>query len=346
MAVKVDKTLKRLSIFTLSIFCLIYGLSAQTSLPSKKFESGFRSFEITFKDSESKEVTKEISIWYPTDEKAVAGSYIEKQSGLYKKDARVAKGKHPLIIFSHGLWSHPQYSAFLTEELSREGFIVAGILHNDGSTENKKGWQRGKTPNFLDPESWDENTCRDRRDDMKGLLSYLIKENSQKGSFLSSRINNDAIGAMGHSLGGYTVTGLIGGWPSWQENRIKAALLLSPYEGPYDEHNHVKDIKTPVMIQGGTADFTITPFLGKFYRTLKAPKYFPVFKDESHFGWVYLPYHGKTTVETIKDGNAAGIVKYSSLFMKAYLLNCPDSKKELKTSAPELARYKFEQGGN
>ncbi len=42
-----------------------------------------------------------------------------------------------------------------------------------------------------------------------------------------------AIGAAGHSLGGYTVVGLGGGWPRWKDGRIRAVLALSPYVQPF-----------------------------------------------------------------------------------------------------------------
>ena len=38
---------------------------------------------------------------------------------------------------------------------------------------------------------------------------------------------------VGHSLGGYTVLGVGGGWAHWKDPRVKAILALSPYAAPF-----------------------------------------------------------------------------------------------------------------
>src|SRR2546421_147846 len=63
----------------------------------------------------------------------------------------------------------------------------------------------------------------------------------------------------GHSLGGYTVLGLAGGWPSWKLPEVKAVLALSPYCSPLAQKGRLSAIKVPVMYQGGTRDLGITP---------------------------------------------------------------------------------------
>lgn len=41
------------------------------------------------------------------------------------------------------------------------------------------------------------------------------------------------MGLAGHSLGGYTVLGVGGGWPSWRLSGLKAILAMAPYALPF-----------------------------------------------------------------------------------------------------------------
>lgn len=151
------------------------------------------------------------------------------------------------------------------------------------------------------------------------MLDHLLEKSEREESFLHRRIDRQAIGAAGHSLGGYTVLGMVGGWESWHDERLCAALLMSPYALPYIEHNRLEEIKTPIMLQGGTLDFGITPFLSGLYDRLAAPKYFLVLKNETHFGWTNLVSLGKTTTECAQAGNAQLITDYSAAFFDRHL---------------------------
>jgi pimeloyl-ACP methyl ester carboxylesterase len=75
----------------------------------------------------------------------------------------------------------------------------------------------------------------------------------------SSRVDLDRLGLLGHSLGGYTVVGLAGGWASWKLPGVKAVLALSPYTDPFLVHRTLSGVSTPIMYQGGTLDLGITP---------------------------------------------------------------------------------------
>ena len=309
----------------------------------RKFESGFIKSEITYKDSGDKETTRGIRIWYPTNDQPAEGFYAGKQKGLFGKDAKCAPGKFPLVIFSHGLWSHPEFSAFLTEEMARAGLIVIGVIHKDGTTEKRPGWMGSKMPQFLKPDKWTDKNNADRRDDMKALLDFMEKQHKQADSAFYGRIDLTKIGAMGHSMGGYTVTGLVGGWPSWEDKRVKCALLMSPFVMPYYSHDNIEKIKVPVMIQGGTFDFGITPHAEKMYKTLSTSKYFPIFQNETHFAWINVICKGKRTDEAVEEGNAKWIVRYSLSFFQSYLQNSKDSAKFLIEPNKELDSLRSNQ---
>src|SRR6266849_2042229 len=97
----------------------------------------------------------------------------------------------------------------------------------------------------------------------------------------------------------------------WKDARVKAVLALSPYAAPFIWRKTLAGIGAPVMYQGGTRDYGITPFVNKgegAYDQTPAPKYFVDFDDAGHFAWTNLrgTYH-------------AAIVDYSVAFLDRYL---------------------------
>ena len=98
----------------------------------------------------------------------------------------------------------------------------------------------------------------DRADDIGNLIAAIKTDERFR-----DLVDWEHFGLAGHSLGGYTVLGLGGAWPSWKLPGIKAILALSPYVQPFVQHKTLTDLSAPVMYQGGTLDFGITPSLAK-----------------------------------------------------------------------------------
>src|SRR5262249_54316904 len=201
---------------------------------------------------------------------------------------------------------------FLTEGWARAGYVVAAVDHADAGF--RLGQKQVAMPNFVDAKSWDDRKFRDRRDDLVALLDRVLEMDRDRDSFLHGHVDREAIGSAGHSLGGYTVLGTVGGWPAWKEPRVRAALLLSPYTLPYSQGDNLRTVRTPVMLQGGTFDWGITPFLNDAYKPLAGPKYYLVLRNENHFGWTNLASLGKTTKECVGQGNPRLMNDYSLAF--------------------------------
>ena len=108
---------------------------------------------------------------------------------------------------------------------------------------------------FRNDKAWTDETYRDRHDDIEKVLNSVLLSTSFDG------VNVDAqrVGIAGHSLGGYTALGMAGAWPSWKDQRIKAVAALSPFSSPYVDNGDLEHINVPVMYQGGTRDFGVTP---------------------------------------------------------------------------------------
>ncbi|MBY0404310.1 MAG: hypothetical protein K2X66_10465 [Cyanobacteria bacterium] len=234
--------------------------------------------------------------------------------------------KRPLVIFSHGYHGCGTQSKFLTEELANHGYWVFAPNHQDASCGRHQGSFKnrlGPEVSFKKPQSWSDTTYDNRRDDIQNLLADLQKQEPFK-----SHIDFTRLGLAGHSLGGYTVLGLAGGWPSWKINdnrvKLKAVLALSPYSQPYEIGPHLSEITSPIMFQGGTKDFGITPTLhksGGTYEQVHAPKYYVEFEGAPHMAW-----------SDRTDAFHQSILAYSLAFLDRYLLNAPGAQEKTKTT--------------
>jgi predicted dienelactone hydrolase len=202
-------------------------------------------------------------------------------------------GKAPLIVFSHGFSGRNTQSLSLMRALAGHGYLVIAPNHRDAGA-----LLHGLKPqiDFKEPEKWSDKTYADRRDDIGKLIDALHRDPSWNDC-----IDWNALGLCGHSLGGYTVLGLAGAWPSWRLNGVKAVLALSPYAAPYAISGDLNGINLPVMYQGGSRDFGLTPTLKKvdgiFDKTSK-PAYFVDFSQAGHFAWTNFN-HNKSQEELI-----------------------------------------------
>jgi len=242
---------------------------------------------------------REVSIWAPT-----------------------ATGPVPLVLFSHGFGGCPTQSKFLTQALADNGYLVIAPKHADA---NCGGGERGKPKeSFREPSSWTDATYRDRRDDVTSVVEALRVDPGWK-----MRIDWDKVGLMGHSLGGYTVLGLGGGWASWRLSGVKAILALSPVCQPFVENGTLQSLTSPVSFQGGTRDIGITPGVkrpGGCYDKASAPAHFVEFQDAGHFAW--------TDRQTSSSDN---IVFYAQSFFDSSLRGLtPASLHEKRAGVSEL----------
>lgn len=314
-------------------------LAAEEAAASSQ-QAGYRRTTLTFKTPAGEERKRQLDLWYPTDDKEAAITY-RRQSGSAAKNAAVAAGEHPLILFSHGYLGVSDQSIFLTEACARAGYIVASMNHADGIANVFE--KKQDPPKFGEFAKWTDAKYRDRQEDVVALLDELLKWSKDADSPWSGRIDDQHVGGMGHSLGGYTMLGLAGGWESWRELRIKAAVLLSPFAQPYDVNGQLDKVTIPVMLQGGTLDWGITPFLPPVYKKLTCPKSYVVLKNENHFGWTNLTGIGKSTTEVVAEGNPKLIVRYTVAFFDQHLLG-KDQAEILKAKEPRLDVLKYDAG--
>ncbi|MDR3418278.1 MAG: alpha/beta fold hydrolase [Nevskia sp.] len=283
-------------------------------------------------------------VWYPSTASAASFAYSVKQSSSVALDGAPAGcGRMPLILFSHGWKGCAIQSIFITEQLARYGFIVAAPDHLDAACD-----QQGRapmqstrpTPPFFHPEQWTDDSYGDRHEDMVALLDHLLHSPE-----FGPRIDAQRIGLIGHSLGGYTVLGMAGGWKSWYEPRVRAVLALSPYADPYLAKGALARLHVPVMYQGAQYDMFMTAAISKpngFYDQTAPPKYYVQLNGGTHFAWTnFLCGNGRSVTQCVQqDPSAAVIDAYALAFFQKYLQGI--SSPLLQAPATGVAEYRHQ----
>jgi predicted dienelactone hydrolase len=217
----------------------------------------------------------------------------------------------PTLFFSHGFHGCATQSRFLMSAFAAAGYFVFAPNHRDATCGGGQAhWLERPAMRFGDPKRWNDTTYRDRANDLTALLDALRGDQR-----FGTRIDPTRVGLVGHSLGGYTVLGLAGAWPSWKVDGIKAVLALSPYAHPFTAHETLAQLGVPVMYQGGTWDFSITPMIrmpGGAYEQTPPPKYFVEFAGAGHLAWTDM-----------RAGDHDAITAYSIAFMDHFVKGNP-----------------------
>ncbi|HYB53221.1 MAG TPA: alpha/beta hydrolase [Thermoanaerobaculia bacterium] len=235
----------------------------------------------------------------------------------------------PVIIFSHGFHGCGTQSRFLTEALAANGYIVFAPNHRDATCSGGASrWSEEPSMPFAQPALWNEASFRDRGEDIRRLIQALGQDPRWDRS-----VDWQRLALAGHSLGGYTVLGLAGGWPSWKLPGVRAVLALSPYSQPFLVQRTLGGLSAPVMYQGGTLDFGATPALQKSmgaFEQSPEPKYYVEFERVGHFAWANIGKHAARE----------GIVAYSLAFLNHYVKGEP-ADPALTRARPEVAQIRY-----
>ena len=292
---------------------------------------------------------RKLAVWYPASAAEVPFTYARATThfkGSVARDAPPAAcPRVPLVLFSHGLGGCAVQSVFITEELARHGYVVAAPDHRDAATCGIDG-ERLRLGNLhtdqsvLEPALWTDKSevgrLRDLRDGIRRVL-----EDPQLAKVTDAR----RVGAIGHSLGGYSVLGLAGGWPEWRTPEVKAVVALSPYVTPFIAHNTLPRLAVPVMFQGAQFDWGMTSAMegpkGAFALS-PAPKYYVKLQGGTHLEWTNMACTGQPSVAACLQArpNVALITRYATEFFDWYLKG--EASPLLASEGRGLEAYRFE----
>jgi len=185
-------------------FALAFFLT--TLLPAHLVHAGE---QIGFKEITVADQTRPLHVvlWYPTDDAGPLTTAAE--NGVFYgvsavKDATIENKAHPLILLSHGYGGSWRNLSWLAGALARQGYIVAAPDHPGTTTRDR------------DPQKAAQLWERPR--DLSRTIDALLADPQLAGNIATNRI-----AAIGHSLGGWTVTEIAGG-------RFDADLIMPDCE--------------------------------------------------------------------------------------------------------------------
>lgn len=261
--------------------------------------------ELEFEDKARNRLIK-TALWYPTHTPSKEVKYLAFK-GFASKNAPLAEGSFPLLLVSHGTGGHRYNQYYLSEALASHGYIVAALEHPFNNAFDNQ--DQGTVANL-----WN------RPKDVSFVLDQLL--NNQD---LTSMLNQNQIGFIGHSIGGYTGFVLAGAIPDltlvidycreypedWLmcnkveremelpendkldfsvlvDTRIKALMLLAPALGQAFEKKDMVNVHRPVLlITSGQDEVLIKPHnIQRYLKALpESPKH-ETFPNAGHY--VYL----------------------------------------------------------
>ena len=214
-----------------------------------------------------------------------------------------------VIVFSHALYMCPTQSRYLTSEIADAGYLVIAPRHTDSSC-NLFSWPSFSRMSLKPSPMWTEADFRDRADDVRAVVDAIPNEPRFRAIADCARL-----ALIGHSLGGYTVLGLGGAWPSWRLPGVKAIVALTPYSLPFQSSDGLGRISAPVMYQAGALDPIFTLPLERYgYAQTPKPKFLVEFTSATHMAW---------TDFGISDRD--GIASYAIAFLDHFVKGAPEA---------------------
>ncbi|HQN01066.1 MAG TPA: dienelactone hydrolase family protein [Candidatus Hydrogenedentes bacterium] len=281
------------------------------------------------------------------------GVELEEADKVFKnfavRDARIADGIFPLILFSHGNGGMRMQNTSWCEHLASHGYIVVAPDHTGNCSVT---FVNGNLTLFDSSKEARKQSAEDRPKDLSFLIDQMELLNKGNDSRFLGRVDMERIGAAGHSFGGFTCSWLINSEP-----RVKAII---PMAGAADERTN---FDCPVMLFIATEDATLgkerMDTLRNYYDASKGPRYSIEFKDAGHFSFTEMyqlkpdfgdgvgkgtritngepvDYVGMETVFPLLNG-------YSTAFYNKYLKRQQDGDAYLaENQNPEAVIYKHE----
>jgi predicted dienelactone hydrolase len=267
----------------------------------------------TVLETEKREGSRPIllDLWYPASPTAAEASFDYKTGAMGKVavDAPPLDEAAPVVVLSHGVYGTARNYSWLTEDLARRGYIVAGVSHYGESP--VYGPQTVNSASPLQP--WE------RPRDCSAALDFLLTH--PRFGRLADPLR---IGAIGHSSGGAAVLALAGAVydpgamheycasetsrgdrccrtaralsreeeelarRSYRDERIHAVVALDPSLGPGHNARSLSGVAVPVHIVG-TVENDFLPFehnAGRYARLIPGASLTPLAHGEGHFVFV------------------------------------------------------------
>ncbi|HYF71809.1 MAG TPA: dienelactone hydrolase family protein [Nocardioides sp.] len=178
----------------------------------------------------------------------------------------VARGRFPLVVFSHGFAGFRDQSTFLTSALASWGFVVAAPDHPSRNLTKVLGGPAGSTTDI---------------EDLRATITLIGKRTERRRSWLHDRVDLRRIGAVGHSAGGRAVENL-----AVVDRRVDTFVgMAGASVGALDGEATVVP-RQPGLLLAGTADTIVAlDRMEQAYAALTGPRRFVLLGGAGHLAF-------------------------------------------------------------
>ena len=192
------------------------------------------------------------------------------------------KGSFPLLIFSHGLGSSPQFYEGLLEEVAAAGFVVVAPLYPLTGRDAPAGADPSDTQN--------------QPGDVSFLIDVATAAVAASEAPFDERVDVGHIGTFGHSNGGITTLG-IAAHSCCRDPRIDAAASLSAPSAPFGGGEYDFSNTPPLLLVHGTLD-PVAPYQEsvRIFNNVTAAKGMVTLNDIGHSDFLAPADHGFETM--------------------------------------------------
>lgn len=196
------------------------------------------------------------TVWYPA-----------RHAG---RDAPIAAGRFPVVVYSHGLYSLPGYHAEIITRWAAAGFVVAAPAYPRTRVGTRR-FSRADVRN-QPADAW-----------------YVVRKVLALPAF-AGHLDGSRIGAAGHSAGGYTTAGL---FTAGHDHRLRGGIVIAgagmagAFAGP----------RAAMLFVHGTADPTVPIEAARAaYDRVHWPKSFLALPGQDHGAYLTPGRPGFTQV--------------------------------------------------
>jgi len=346
-----------------AIIATVLGIALAQEAQEAPCPVGYRVVELQCGQGEKAHKLK-VALWYPSagEEKKFdyGGGWVY---GRVVPDGAVVGDRHPVAVLSHGFGGSALGWVYLARELVRRGFVVAAADHVDSTNVVRigKGLIKTKLLRSLrealaiarQGKNFKHEEFSYRRVELRTLIEWLKKQNATEGSFLHNKLDTEGLLLVGHSLGSYTVSAVIGLYKKEPPVVPKAAVLLSGGIWMWNPKEFANG-KIPLLIMWGELErwerrrsrlSDLCHLSLSCLRHAGGPRWGVEVAGAGHFDFAYNPRRAKQKAQIHKT-----IATYINAFVERYILSKEEAEKHLSVPSrfvtllypPPEAKYEVE----
>jgi dienelactone hydrolase len=210
------------------------------------------------------------AVWYPATDKGEPvvydfGTFEESGRASFHAPPAVSASPAPLVIYSHGYSGCGISAYYLCEELAAAGFVMAAPDHTDDLTGCSSVGTIHREPLFgmkliknayrlgrdLSRGEYDPMDFQYRYREISRTIDAVIRSSEDPASILFGMVDKGRIGAVGHSLGAFSVMSVAGALAVAKDERIGPIASLSGPGGSVFSPDELGRIEAPTMLMVG-----------------------------------------------------------------------------------------------